>query len=234
MQDQVNYYNHFAETYKQDIVSCSDPHIWTTDYHQHGPVYKQMSERLAKQEELILTWFDKKFTVLDIGCGFGRQAFLLAKLGYDVVGIDTSDVFIKIASELFQKHQYHGKFLCGNILDKEFFVEEKFKQVVLFDVLEHIFPSRRKEMIKRISGFCRADAILIISLPHIKQRWSSKLNNTIRRRITQNFSFFIKREEHPYPIPNQNEMKKLLKDFFLVKDFSQTSDTDYYVLERMQ
>ncbi|HEY3373879.1 MAG TPA: methyltransferase domain-containing protein [Candidatus Aquicultor sp.] len=38
--------------------------------------------------------------LLDIGCGYGRDSFYLAdELGYEVVGIDTSETVIAIAEE---------------------------------------------------------------------------------------------------------------------------------------
>lgn len=46
--------------------------------------------------ELIdfLKTYPEKGSVLDIGCGQGRNAIALAKIGYDVTGIDTSKVGI--------------------------------------------------------------------------------------------------------------------------------------------
>ena len=79
MPGQVNYYNRFGKKYEQDILNCPEPELWTTDYHEQGRVYREMKERIKQQQELILDHFDKKFPVIDIGCGFGRQAVLLAK-----------------------------------------------------------------------------------------------------------------------------------------------------------
>ena len=75
-----------------------------------------MKKRIDQQKELIAEYFTNKFTVLDIGCGFGRQAVLLAKMGFKVTGTDTSDVFIQIASKLFEKNNYKGEFLCTDII----------------------------------------------------------------------------------------------------------------------
>src|SRR5437773_12245398 len=37
--------------------------------------------------------------VLDVGCGPGRHAFALARLGIDVVGVDLSEDFIALARD---------------------------------------------------------------------------------------------------------------------------------------
>src|SRR5436190_7076781 len=116
MPGQVNYYNHFGKRYEDSILSCPEPESWTTDYKEKGRVYQEMKVRVAQQQQLILTHFDKNIPVLDIGCGFGRQAFLLAKNGFNVMGIDTSDIFIKIAQRLFERYNYKGIFLCTDFL----------------------------------------------------------------------------------------------------------------------
>jgi ubiquinone/menaquinone biosynthesis C-methylase UbiE len=48
-------------------------------------------------------YFGKKGRVLDIGCGTGREAFALAKRGYQVVGIDISHKEIEIARDEAKK-----------------------------------------------------------------------------------------------------------------------------------
>jgi cyclopropane fatty-acyl-phospholipid synthase-like methyltransferase len=70
--------------------------------------------------------------VLDLGCGNGRIAINLAKLGYKVYGVDISPVFIKDALE---------KARLYNVEDKTFFktcdvrrIDEKFDKI-RFDVV---------------------------------------------------------------------------------------------------
>ena len=79
MTEQIDYYNRFGKEHKSAILNCPEPHLWTTDYEQKGRIYVEMKERIEKQQEFVARYFDKTFPVLDIGCGFGRQAYLLAK-----------------------------------------------------------------------------------------------------------------------------------------------------------
>lgn len=116
MKDQVSYYNQFGKLYAQDILDCPQPELWTTDYRKQGPVFREMQERLVIQEAFIMKYFKKEFPVLDIGCGFGRQASWLAKEGFQVTGTDSSDVFIEIAQQLFRKNNYKGEFFATEFL----------------------------------------------------------------------------------------------------------------------
>ncbi len=117
MLGQVNYYNDFGEIYKQSILSCPEPELWTTDYDTKGRVFREMRERVEQQQKLISAYFTPIIPVLDIGCGFGRQSISLAKNGYTLTGTDTSDVFIDIVKELFLKHGFEGRFICTDIIN---------------------------------------------------------------------------------------------------------------------
>ena len=217
MADQVNYYNYFGTQYSESILACSVPELWTTDFDEKGRVYREMKERIKQQQELIFQYFNKNIPVLDIGCGFGRQAIVLASNGFQVTGTDTSTVFIDIVKKLFKKHGYKGNFLCIDITKEE--VGQQYKQILLLDVLEHVKPFQRLIMFERLSEIAEGGAIIIISLPHVKKRLTSQLNNTIRRRVTQYFSYFLSKEEHPYPVPQKKHIFRLISDFFSLNKF---------------
>jgi 2-polyprenyl-3-methyl-5-hydroxy-6-metoxy-1,4-benzoquinol methylase len=230
MPDQVNYYNRFGELYAESILACPEPELWTTDYNERGRIYTEIKERIEQQQHLILSYFDKNIPVLDIGCGFGRQAVMLAKKEFNITGTDTSEVFINIAQQLFAQYNYKGNFLCANLLEEA--IPGEYKQILLLDVLEHIKPARRRLLIKKIYELSETGAILIISLPHVKSRITSQLNNNIRRRVTQHFSYFVNKEEHPYPVPQHRIILQLADNFFTIDKFIESVETDYYVVRR--
>jgi 2-polyprenyl-3-methyl-5-hydroxy-6-metoxy-1,4-benzoquinol methylase len=157
----------------------------------------------------------------------------LWKAGFNITGIDTSDTFIQIAKKLFHKHGLAGTFYCVNILKEGLPFQENFSQVILFDVLEHIAPWKRRTFMKTLHGMSLPSSQVLISLPRIKQRFTSKLNNRVRRRITQRLPFFFKKEEHPYVIPENRDLQKMAKGLFLITEFAETNDTGFYVLKRI-
>lgn len=230
MPAQVDYYNKFGELYGEAILSCAEPHLWTTDYGAKGRVYKEVKERVEKQEALIDEYFQKGLPVLDVGCGFGRQAYLLAKKGFWVTGTDTSQTFIEIAKRLFQKNALTGAFLCIDILASP--PAQTFPQILLLDVLEHIRPGQRKQFMQTLSRLTSANGKMILSLPHVKKRLTSQLNNRVRKRITQHLGYFRNREEHPYPVPQEKEVAALTGPFYKTVAFERTRETDYYVLQK--
>lgn len=230
MPDQVEYYNRFGELYREDILACPEPEFWTTDYKSRGRVYTEMVQRVREQTALIEEFFINTVPVLDIGCGFGRQAILLAKKGFSVTGFDTSKVFIEIATEVFKRNNLRGKFSNSGLDDLPL---RQFSQIILFDVVEHIKPSARTAFLNKVNSLSLPEAAVIVSLPHLKKKLTSRLNNSLRKRVTQHFSYFMSREEHPYPIPTSEDLKKLLDRLFTIVNFRQSPFTDYYVLRKI-
>ena len=71
-------------------------------YGQMAHVYDQLMQDMPYDE--WIAWVqrevqDKSATIVDLGCGTGNVAIPLAKLGYNVIGIDNSDSMLAIASD---------------------------------------------------------------------------------------------------------------------------------------
>lgn len=224
MSTQEAYYNQFGRQHKAAILASPEPHLWTTDAHKNGKVYNEMKKRVANQERFIDSYFEKAAPVLDIGCGFGRQAYLLAKKGFSVYGMDTSRVFVDIAKDLFVRHRYQSEFVCGDLMTAP--LQKTYKNVLLFDVLEHIIPHRRKKFVRRMSRVTVPGGIVIMSLPHDGN------GITWKKRIKQYFSYFTNKEEHPYSIPQKADVERLGAGLFTLVESLSTEETDYYVLKR--
>ncbi len=55
-------------------------------------------------------------TIIDLGCGNGRDALFFSALGFKVIGVDASDKAIEFCRE---RSQNRSTFLCHDILDKD-------------------------------------------------------------------------------------------------------------------
>ena len=91
------------------------------------------AEHIARLLKTLGVYEDSK--ILDVGCGNGRIAINLAKLGYRVVGIDFSPVFIEDAWEKAGIHGVEDKvrFLAGDALEIDRVLEgELFDAAIMY------------------------------------------------------------------------------------------------------
>ena len=51
--------------------------------------------------------------ILDLACGYGRHALEFAKRGYEVVGVDITEVYIADAKKSTQELGRYGQDLCA-------------------------------------------------------------------------------------------------------------------------
>lgn len=227
MVDQLHYYNEVGNRLKDDILNSSDPSIFTSDMNVNGPIFREMRERIDHQRNYILKYFSVDKPVLDLGCGFGRQSFMCAKLGFKIICIDRSSVFIDIARAIFQKHGLEGQFICDSIFN--FFPNSKFDQVLLLDVFEHLKPLQRKRLLRHISrNIINENGKMVISFPAVG-----------RRGAKDRLIYFIKSvfpslinpdQEHPYPIPGKRELQRKCKPIFRIHDWKIHSGTAFCLL----
>jgi SAM-dependent methyltransferase len=58
--------------------------------------------------------------ILDLGCGYGRHALILAERGFDVIGVDITQEYIQEAKSRAAAKCLNTKFICSSILDLKF------------------------------------------------------------------------------------------------------------------
>lgn len=229
--DQVKHYNEFAVQFRQAIISSDHPDTWTSDPDPNSPMNVEMRERSAIQEQLILKYFTKAYSVLDMGCGYGRQTFMMARKGYQVTGMDNSDVFIDIAREIFRKHQYPGEFICDSIFTYR--PIQTFRQLALFDVIEHFRSADRHAFFQNLSEhFCAPGAVLIVSFPYMNQRSPKDLLTNLNKFFISHFQSLAARKEHPYPIPYFSTFQKIYEPWFDLIEYQHNAHTAFFVLQK--
>ena len=67
---------------------------------------QQWNPALKEWERSVISRFPAGAKILDIGCGLGREAFALAEMGFDVVGIDISKEVISQVKQLSAEKGY--------------------------------------------------------------------------------------------------------------------------------
>jgi SAM-dependent methyltransferase len=82
----------------------------------------------------------KPIKILDVGCGTGGHLVHLARKGYEVVGIDKSELMAQIAEEKIRKYNLRAKIMVADVLD--FNLDEKFDACIsMFAVIDYVIKT---------------------------------------------------------------------------------------------
>lgn len=91
-------------------------------------------------------------TVLDIGCGTGEHTILLARLGYDVLGVDASGPAIERARENAERHGVAARFAVADAMRLDSGPYDRILDSALF----HIFDDTdRARYVRSLHAACR-------------------------------------------------------------------------------
>ncbi len=93
-----------------------DTAYWNEFYRQNPPSSMQES-RFAR---FVTKYIEKNKTLVDIGCGNGRDSFFFNRLGLNVVGIDASDAAVSALNNISSGNL---SFVCGNFINEKIIFE---------------------------------------------------------------------------------------------------------------
>jgi len=108
--------------------------------------------------------YPKKGKLLDLGCGQGRDSIPLARLGYDVTGVDSSKVGIKQMNTIAK---FENLSLKGDVADIFQFEDFRNYDFVLLDSIFHFTKKDRKKEItflQKILMNIKNDCLLIVCI----------------------------------------------------------------------
>ena len=140
------------------LMPTYDKHYKTPDY--FGQPYPELVS--------FFTNYEPKGTLLDLGCGQGRDSISLARLGYQVIGVDISEVGVTQMLSIAEKENLDIKGIVANIYDYR--IDDTI-DIVLLDTMLHFYPrDREKEtgFLKRIMSELKPGGVLCVVV------WRSK------------------------------------------------------------
>lgn len=104
----------------------------------------------------------KHRTVLELGCGEGIGATILAEEAVHYTGVDLDDTAIKSARENLTDEKF--TFIYDDFMGKTF---GKFQTVVSLDVVEHIYPAHESLYFETLLKNISEDGRVIVGTPNI-------------------------------------------------------------------
>lgn len=108
-------------------------------------------------------FFPAGSSVLDIGCGSGRDLKMLLDMGYDAYGIDASPEMIRAASEIYP--ELKKRIAEGTIPGEGLFFNRKFECILCSAVLMHITDELINDAVQSIKKNLNPGGRLLVSVP---------------------------------------------------------------------
>jgi len=142
--------------------------------------------------------------VLDLGCGQGRDALALASLGYEVTGVDVSQIGIEQMLREAKKNNLNVRGVIADIY--EYPIDSSFDYILLDSMLHFYKREREKEIrfVQRIMNEMRIGAVLCILAS------KSKTTESILESIFENEStLWIALEDKYIRYPKVNSLYRM-------------------------
>ncbi len=136
----------------------------------------------------ILKYTPRHGSVLDAGCGLGRNVFYLTELGIDCIGLDLSEKALDRIQEYRQKGRLKGKFCRGEVKSLPF-ADNSLSGYLSGGVMEH-FAEGPQIVLAEAFRVLRPGGIAIISTPSLsfsqillqtKTKMKRNITKTMRR-----------------------------------------------------
>jgi len=147
------------DTQKTFLPDSNTPLFWDERFASKNSLFPMEQWRLKLVSKLI----NPKKSILHLGCGSGSlEEILVNSYGenLNLISTDITDETLNKLKNKYQKVQFYK-----TKLDSLPFASNKFDQVVMLEVLEHIRPNKTFPILREIYRVLRNDGILILSIP---------------------------------------------------------------------
>ena len=131
-------------------------------------------EEFADYYENIFAESEKNIgTVLDLACGTGTMACLLASRGYEIIATDASEEMLSVASEKIRelKDNITPLLLCQEIVDLDLFGTVD-AAICCLDGMNYVPSEDLSEIFRRLALFIEPEGILVFDV-HTPERLRS-------------------------------------------------------------
>ncbi len=133
-----------------------------TDYETF---FRENRHGLGEPTKEFVVFFDaygrRGSRVLDVGCGQGRDALFIARLGHHVHAIDLSPSGI---GDLQKDATSEGLAIDAEVADIRYFkTRRRFDVIVIDRTLHMLAPGEREEVLQKLLGYSKRNAFVLIA-----------------------------------------------------------------------
>jgi 2-polyprenyl-3-methyl-5-hydroxy-6-metoxy-1,4-benzoquinol methylase len=149
-------------------------------YNTHAP---GLAARYEQVSSIAVARFESTFTkgskLLDIGCCVGRDLALLARMGFDVYGVDPSAEFIQLAQQTHP--DLEGRLSNGGLPELGIPFGGNFDGVLCYGVLMHLNMEALIRSVKSLRACMKPHGRVIVAVPTKKPGISPEHRDEVGR-----------------------------------------------------
>lgn len=114
--------------------------------------------------------FEQAQTILDVGCGTGRDCAYLFHLGKTVFGVDASPAMLAVAQQTLTEAGFNpnGHLMSADLPDLSAFEDESFDGLLCNAVLMHLPESLLFDTVYSFKRVLRPGGVLLFTLPEVR------------------------------------------------------------------
>ncbi len=141
---------------------------WESIFRREGKVFLEPLEDLAAIVPLLKR--EKAKRILDLGCGSGRHAVMLAREGFEAYGMDVSPEGVRLARRWLRESGLKASLRVSSCYGRFPFADGFFDAVVSVQVIHHNRRAAVRRCISEMARVLRPGGILFVSVPSWKRR----------------------------------------------------------------
>lgn len=189
---------------------------WESIFKNKGKFFHKPHEDLRKLAQLMKKSNVQK--VLDLGCGSGRHTVFLAKLGFEVYGMDSSKSGLKQTKEWLIQSNLKAKLKYASCYEKFPYKDNFFDAIISVQVIHHAKIEDIQFCISEIERTLKPDGIAFITVPRTKKnKFRSKVKMIAPRTFVPLDGYEIGLPHYHF---NKETFKKNFKDFKILKIYN--------------
>lgn len=102
--------------------------------------------------------------ILDLGCGAGRHLIYLGKMGFDVYGIDISDIGVSYAKHLLKENNLSGEVIVGSIYKRLPYRDNYFDGITCIRSLNHHTIEHIEKTIEEMERVLEPNGLIYVTM----------------------------------------------------------------------
>lgn len=147
-------------------------------YDEQAEFYRRGAESAVERRlfERVEALAPRAGPILVVGSGAGKECFELARRGYTVLGIDFAEAMVRAAREQAVRLGLDVDLRHGDVAELRLPASSLGAVLFTYDVYSFVpGRSRRVELLRRIAGWLRPGAPLLVSARRVRSAWERLL-----------------------------------------------------------